>query len=396
MPLYEPARHEALTSESWDASKVRTTLETWVRETVQAGSPRLFWPIHPSDDEAGGRPQKSLYVGAAGVIVALHRLQQDLGIEHTLDLAALADAAWSAYRAEPDVGRDVPSIYLGALGILYAKAVLGRVEADEIATRVAANAQNPTLEHLWGAPGTMLLAHHLARQGGEKEQRFRRLYLESARELWRQWQPEADGVFVWEQDLYGSRLRYLGAAHGAAGNIFALLVGADWMPEAERATLYERASQFLLARSRVEGDRANVPPYMTSSKWLVQWCHGAPGIITSYRPFPRDHSPAVERRLLELGELTWGAGPVVKGPSLCHGTAGNGYALLQLFERTGDEVWLDRARRFAMHAVGQIEQHRAEAGMYHYALFTGDAGAALFLADCLRASARFPLLDAFP
>jgi hypothetical protein len=106
MPLYEPARHEALTSESWDASKVRTTLETWVRETVQAGSPRLFWPIHPSDDEAGGRPQKSLYVGAAGVIVALHRLQQDLGIEHTLDLAALADAAWSAYRAEPDVGRD--------------------------------------------------------------------------------------------------------------------------------------------------------------------------------------------------------------------------------------------------------------------------------------------------
>ena len=42
-----------------------------------------------------------------------------------------------------------------------------------------------------------------------------------------------------------------------------------------------------------------------------------------------------------------------KGAGLCHGTSGNGYALLKTFERTGDERWLERARRFAVHALAQ-------------------------------------------
>jgi lantibiotic modifying enzyme len=60
---------------------------------------------------------------------------------------------------------------------------------------------------------------------------------------------------------------------------------------------------------------------------------------------------ALTQVLLAGGELTWRAGPLVKGAGLCHGTAGNGYAFLKLFARTGDERWLERARRFAMHAI---------------------------------------------
>ena len=61
-----------------------------------------------------------------------------------------------------------------------------------------------------------------------------------------------------------------------------------------------------------------------------------------------------EELLLAGAELTWRAGPpgMEKGSGLCHGTAGNGYAFLKAFERTGDERWLDRARRFAVHALG--------------------------------------------
>ena len=66
--------------------------------------------------------------------------------------------------------------------------------------------------------------------------------------------------------------------------------------------------------------------------------------------------------LVAGGELTWRAGPLVKGPGLCHGTAGNGYAFLKLFERTGDELWLERARAFAMHAIEQVERFRREYG----------------------------------
>ena len=64
------------------------------------------------------------------------------------------------------------------------------------------------------------------------------------------------------------------------------------------------------------------------------------------------------RLALDGGELIWRAGPLAKGPGLCHGTAGNGYAFLRLHALTGDELWLMRARRFAMHAVEQVERQR--------------------------------------
>src|SRR6266851_3698229 len=114
----------------------------------------------------------------------------------------------------------------------------------------------------------------------------------------------------------------------------------------------------------------------------LQWCHGAPGVVASLaRVAPNDDEH--ERLLLAGGELTWRAGPLAKGANLCHGTAGNGYAFLALFERTGDELWLERARAFAMHAMAQVARARAQLGRGRYTLWTGDAGTALYLADCL-------------
>ena len=83
------------------------------------------------------------------------------------------------------------------------------------------------------------------------------------------------------------------------------------------------------------------------------------------------------------GELTWRAGPLAKGGGLCHGTAGNGYAFLELFRRTGDELWLDRARRFAMHALTQVSGR--------WSLWTGDPGIALYVADCVDGGGSLPL-----
>ena len=94
------------------------------------------------------------------------------------------------------------------------------------------------------------------------------------------------------------------------------------------------------------------------------------------------------RLLCAGGELTWQAGPLSKGANLCHGTAGNGFAFLKVFERTGDERWLERARRFAVHALAQ-----AQTSPGRHSLFTGDIGVALFAAACLDADPRFPLLD---
>jgi hypothetical protein len=116
----------------------------------------------------------------------------------------------------------------------------------------------------------------------------------------------------------------------------------------------------------------------------LQWCAGAPGIVIAAAPY-------LEEDLLLAGaELVWQAGAhgEEKGPSICHGTAGNGYALLRTFELTGDERWLERARRFAMHALEQVERRDNR-----YALWTGDVGVALFASDCLDARARYPILE---
>ena len=106
-------------------------------------------------------------------------------------------------------------------------------------------------------------------------------------------------------------------------------------------------------------------------------------------------APELDALLVAGGHLTWQAGPLTKGYGLCHGTAGNGYAFLSLFRRTGEERWLARARAFAMHAITQMDAHARRYGQHRYSLWTGDLGFALYLRDCLHVGAGFPTLDVF-
>jgi hypothetical protein len=46
-----------------------------------------------------------------------------------------------------------------------------------------------------------------------------------------------------------------------------------------------------------------------------------------------------------------------------------------------------------MHAAAQVERARAEHGRGRYSLWTGDAGAACFLASCITADPAMPVLD---
>lgn len=129
----------------------------------------------------------------------------------------------------------------------------------------------------------------------------------------------------------------------------------------------------------------------------MQWCYGAPGIVTAMRRFPLRHeaggSERMDRLLRQAAELTWCAGPLTKGPGLCHGTAGNGYALLAMYERTAEPVWLDRARRFAMHAITQVDEARHAFGRGRFSLWTGDLGVAVYLWQCIQGTAGLPALN---
>jgi len=128
------------------------------------------------------------------------------------------------------------------------------------------------------------------------------------------------------------------------------------------------------------------------AEFLCQICHGAPGIVSFIASAPFS-TPEFEELLRGGGDITWTAGALAKGSNLCHGTAGNGYTFLKLYKRTGDKLWLDRARVFAMTAIAQCRDARAEYGMGRYSLWTGDIGAAIYLVDGINADARFPTID---
>ena len=93
------------------------------------------------------------------------------------------------------------------------------------------------------------------------------------------------------------------------------------------------------------------PPGRTPAP-VVQFCHGAPGFVVCPGDLPGDESTSCcWRRRDDVA-----AGPFAKGPGLRHGTAGHGYAFLELYCRTGVARWLARARAFAMHAIAQSER----------------------------------------
>jgi hypothetical protein len=174
--------------------------------------------------------------------------------------------------------------------------------------------------------------------------------------------------------------------------VLALRGAPEWVDGA--AAVEARAVATARALAIVDGGLANWPALARGSAAppRVQWCHGAAGVVTSLAAL----APGDERHgalLTAGGELVWHAGPIARNAGLCHGTAGNGFAFLALLARTGDERWLERARAFAMHALDQVERFRTAAGRGRYTLFTGDAGAALFAAACLRGEAAFPGVD---
>ncbi len=203
------------------------------------------------------------------------------------------------------------------------------------------------------------------------------------------------------QQLYGHADRQLCALHGLAGIAFALARGKQLIGSQRYDEVVRRTYAVFKHVAIRDGTFANWPMLIgpstrpTAELRLLQHCIGAPGVITCLAGMPAGVDEELDALLLCAGELVWHAGPTIKLPSLCHGAPGSGYAFLKLFERTGDEHWLQRARRFATHGIAQAERARRVYGQRKYSLWTGDVGLAVYVQDCLRARAEMPLMDVF-
>jgi hypothetical protein len=389
--LYDPERHEPLAAAEWSAPRARDAIAEICRDAEAAFDPDRLWPLHPDDDDPY-TPQdgilRGLYLGAAGMAHGLARLAEAGLHAPALDLAAIAGDLHEAALASPDEPDAGASLLVGSSGILVVAHRLApsRATADALAEVIAGNVEHPSNELLLGAPGTMLVARAVHARTGEE--RFAELWRASARTLLARQDPDG----LWTQDLYGERMQHIGAGHGFAGNVLALWGAPEWLEDA--ASVEARAVATTRAVAILDGDVASWPVAPGGSRSgappRVQWCHGAPGMVTSLAGLGDEAHTAL---LAAGGEFIWRIGPIARNAGLCHGTAGNGYAFLTLLARTGDERWLERARAFAMHALEQVTRFCAADGRGRYTLYTGDIGAALFAAACLDGDAAFPGLD---
>lgn len=402
--LYESARHEPLQAGTWDEASVRAALQRIVDATIAAFDPATGWPAHPLDDaEVPDEHFHMLYCGSGGVIWALEHLARAGVAERQRDFASFVqDLVERNRRQMGPQPHGLQSFLLGDAGLQTLQWMLspGDAHAEALYATVRSNLRNPVLEQLWGSPGTLLAAVFMAEATDRPE--WTALLREGVQILWDQMEPAEPlgGQWLWVQDLYGRREPLLGAGHGFAGNLFPIFRGAALLDPVQLAAFVQRGLQTLQATAqRSDEGLINWPPEVHLKpvdrpvKMLVQDCHGAPGIICRLATAPR--SPAWDELLLGASELTWRAGPLNKGASMCHGTAGSALALLKMWQRTGDALWLDRGRAMAMHAVGQVEQHRQQYAMGRHSLWTGDLGVACVLAAALGGRADFPTLDGF-
>ena len=357
--LYAPSSHERLTDRPWDEDSARAAIAEIVAETEGAFDETELWPAHPRDLEDGPLPAaSSLYLGASGVIWALHELESAGLADLRREWAPVAVGLVEHYRAQPDF-QDVsegtsPSLLMGEAGILLVAHTLAPApwQEESLLEAVRANVANPFWELMWGSPGTMIAAQVMAARTGDAS--WREAWDGSATRLLAEWRGD-----LWQQDLYGKPAHCLGPAHGFAGNVIAL-AGGGLLDAERRGQVERRAIATLEKYAQHEDGLCQWPPALeppgSPQPIRTQWCHGAPGMVASLATLaPNDE------RLTELlvggGELTWRAGPIQKGAQLCHGTAGNGYAFLKLFERTGRRA-LARARARLRDALDRAGRRR--------------------------------------
>ena len=406
--LFDPDKHEALSAQRWHDADARAAIGQIAAGSLAAFSPTGCWPPHPLDDplsrEAGpvaAPALAGLYDGAGGVIWTLRQLAaQDL-VDAVPDFAEAVLALPDRFREwESPEPNQTASFLTGDSGLLLLRWQTGREAqvAERLHATVEGNLDNPTREALWGNPGSALAALHMAEATAEP--RWTALLVRAVQKMVDTLETDPDtGTPIWTQDMGGHRVRYLGAGHGLAGNVY-LALRAAALIDASLVQVLSDAALATLQATALRDDEGGINWHPMSDAErivgrvpLVQDCHGAPGILLRLAGMPR--SEAWDRLLLGAAELTWRAGPLTKGPGLCHGTSGNALALLGYARRSGQDLWRERARAMAWHAWLQVRQQHARHGRGRHALWTGDLGVAWVLAACLNDEPQLPLYDVF-
>nr|KAF6336780.1 LanC like 1 [Myotis myotis] len=185
--------------------------------------------------------------------------------------------------------------------------------------------------------------------------------------------------------------------YGRVGYIYALLFvnrnfGVEKIPQRHIQQVCETVltSGENLARKR--NFTAKTPlMYEWYQEYYVGAAHGLAGIYYFLMQVFKEEQYLNDA--YQCADVIWQHGLLKKGYGLCHGTAGNAYSFLALYNVTQDTKYLYRACKFAEWCL-DYGDHGCRTPDTPFSLFEGMAGTIYFLADLLVPSkARFPAFE---
>jgi eukaryotic-like serine/threonine-protein kinase len=180
-----------------------------------------------------------------------------------------------------------------------------------------------------------------------------------------------------------STVEFTGIAHGWAGMLYALLC---WLRVRRRGTapeLAERLAQ-LAAYARPAGKGVRFPWHAAEKPggpfFMPGWCNGSAGFVFLWN---LAHAMFHEPRFAELAERAAAnaADALHEQDSLCCGLAGQSYALLNMYNHSGERGWLARAEKLAAAARHAAARQPHPLMSRSESLYKGDLGVAVLLAE---------------
>uniref|UniRef100_A0A914UL35 LanC-like protein 2 n=1 Tax=Plectus sambesii TaxID=2011161 RepID=A0A914UL35_9BILA len=288
----------------------------------------------------------SVYTGVGGYVVLYHRAFKVLQKAELLDKARKIVDSISVGRLQH---KDRLAFLCGDGGAVALKAVISYIQKDDrqrnecIATLLdykdsVVQSRSIPDELLYGRAGYLYCLQFVRTHCGASSsidaaiEDVKNRIIESGE--------SANGSFPLSYAWHDKE--YLGAAHGWAGILFQLMRTPNFDKDAKSKELVKATLDGLLKLAFRSG---NFPSSIgNESDRLVHWCHGAPGFIHTLL---QAHKTFGDERYLQAAkrcaDVIWNRGLLKKGYGLCHGVAGNAYALISVWKATGEVAYLYQA-----------------------------------------------------
>lgn len=178
--------------------------------------------------------------------------------------------------------------------------------------------------------------------------------------------------------------KWLGQSHGSAGVLCQLLDVPELLEEGTNSRdMIIGTLNHIVANQFPSG---NFPSeyYDSSVDKLVQWDHGAPGVMGVLVKAANILSNSSYLDAAHLAaDCTWERGLLYKGLMLCHGITGNTYMQIYMYKMTRDLKYMDRALSFQEFLSGMPELYDVDLMRkptpYPFSFFTGSYEPAIML-----------------